>query len=556
MADEAEVVQHSPSTPTHNEPPNAASGRVRWFNAMRGFGYIVRDNGSSVFVRRSAIAKPNPLKRCASLENGEKVQFILTEGDRGLEARSVTGPDGAYVIGSTHTPERKGQTGRRKRRKKATSNSAFGACAKTPSSEALSQEPQSLESSQAVGIPASMSSETVSSVSLPLSRLPVEEDLTLFALEEHSGSVVRRRLASDSWTEALTPLAQFSPFRRKLEREGSKTPTILKKHPLTAAQRKPPKMKVPLHMVKYKAQKQRSVRELSRSEEASLLGSNKYVRCLLSSPNVVSLSYTNEVRKGRPTGRKVLQVGVIKKLNRREIKRQDVRVHGRVLLGQDLAVPVQVVEEGELNLLKACNGGAQLRVSRDKMKVNGTLGARDKEGHRYRILSCAHVLTGFKEENIGAPIAVASGPEEEFEDLGWRVGGQANIHWSWLRKRWHMKQDLAWAYVECGEVSSSITKIGQIRGKRKPKVGREVKIYGGWSGTFVEGKKIANTNASISYKRDGVNFTHLCYIEGTYGFDHGDSGSAVVDEETNELVGIFMGTSGIRTYFTAVLLDR
>ena len=550
MADEAEVVQQSLSSTTHDEPPNIASGCVKWFNAMRGFGYIISDNGSSVFVRRSAIAKPNPLKRYASLENGEKVQFILTEGDRGLEARSVTGPEGAYVLGSIHTPERKGQTRKQKIPKKAMSNSA---CAKTPSSEALSQEPQSLESSQAVGISASMSRETASSFPTPLSKLPMamDDELTLFSREEHSRSVVRYGVASDSGTEMLAPLTQFSSFIRKIEMEASKTAPILKKHPLTAAQRKPPKTNVS----KKKAQVQRLMRELNKSEEASLLGSNKYVRCLLSSPNVVSLSYTNEVRKGRSTGRKVLQVGVIKKLNRWEIKRHDIRIHRRILLKQDLAVSVQVVEEGEISLLQSYNGGAQLKVSRDDINAYGTLAARDKEEDRYRILSCAHVLTRFKEKNIGAPIAVSAGPEGEFKDLGWRVGGQAKVRKSRWKNLWHMKQDLAWAYVESGQVSSSVTNIGHIRGKCKPKVGRKVKIYGGCSGTFVEGKKIANTNALISYKRDSVNFTHLCYIEGTHGFDYGDSGSAVVDEETNELVGIFMGTSGLRTYFTAVILD-
>lgn len=61
-------------------------GTVKWFNADKGFGFIARDNGDDVFVHFSAIQGDG----FKSLDEGQKVEFNVVDGDRGLQAADVT----------------------------------------------------------------------------------------------------------------------------------------------------------------------------------------------------------------------------------------------------------------------------------------------------------------------------------------------------------------------------------------------------------------------------------------------------------------------------------
>ena len=62
-------------------------GKVKWFNAEKGFGFINRGNEEvDIFVHYSQINQ-NWYK---TLEEGEKVEFELCETDRGLQARNVS----------------------------------------------------------------------------------------------------------------------------------------------------------------------------------------------------------------------------------------------------------------------------------------------------------------------------------------------------------------------------------------------------------------------------------------------------------------------------------
>ncbi|QQE76727.1 cold-shock protein CspD [Brevibacillus composti] len=60
-------------------------GKVKWFNAEKGFGFIEREDGDDVFVHFSAI-QGNGFK---SLEEGQSVEFDIVEGNRGPQAANV-----------------------------------------------------------------------------------------------------------------------------------------------------------------------------------------------------------------------------------------------------------------------------------------------------------------------------------------------------------------------------------------------------------------------------------------------------------------------------------
>jgi CspA family cold shock protein len=61
-------------------------GVVKWFNASKGFGFIKRETGEDVFVHFKAINGTG----YKSLNEGDKVQFEVQSGPKGLQALNVT----------------------------------------------------------------------------------------------------------------------------------------------------------------------------------------------------------------------------------------------------------------------------------------------------------------------------------------------------------------------------------------------------------------------------------------------------------------------------------
>ena len=61
-------------------------GTVKWFNSAKGFGFIEREEGEDVFVHYNAIEGDG----FKSLEEGDKVQFEVEEGPKGLQAGKVS----------------------------------------------------------------------------------------------------------------------------------------------------------------------------------------------------------------------------------------------------------------------------------------------------------------------------------------------------------------------------------------------------------------------------------------------------------------------------------
>ncbi len=59
-----------------------ADGHVKWFNEIKGYGYITMDDGKDIFVHYSAI-KGGGFR---TLSEGEKVEFEIAEGPKGLYA--------------------------------------------------------------------------------------------------------------------------------------------------------------------------------------------------------------------------------------------------------------------------------------------------------------------------------------------------------------------------------------------------------------------------------------------------------------------------------------
>jgi cold shock protein len=65
----------------------STTGTVKWFNDSKGYGFIAQENGPDVFAHYSEIVSDTDY---ASLREGQKVQFNVTDGQKGPQAVKIT----------------------------------------------------------------------------------------------------------------------------------------------------------------------------------------------------------------------------------------------------------------------------------------------------------------------------------------------------------------------------------------------------------------------------------------------------------------------------------
>jgi CspA family cold shock protein len=61
-----------------------ATGKVKWYNEVKGFGFIESEEGNDLFVHRSSLISPY-----SGLETDQKVEFDTKQGEKGLVAVNV-----------------------------------------------------------------------------------------------------------------------------------------------------------------------------------------------------------------------------------------------------------------------------------------------------------------------------------------------------------------------------------------------------------------------------------------------------------------------------------
>ena len=78
------------------------TGQVKWFSAPKGYGFLTRrSDGQDVFVHHSSIE----MDGFRSLKEGDKVEFEVKEGPKGLQAHNVTAQGKGATEESSETTE-------------------------------------------------------------------------------------------------------------------------------------------------------------------------------------------------------------------------------------------------------------------------------------------------------------------------------------------------------------------------------------------------------------------------------------------------------------------
>ena len=303
---------------------------------------------------------------------------------------------------------------------------------------------------------------------------------------------------------------------------------------------------------------------LSTEEARSFLTSKRH---LLSTPSVVSLGFIDEKVDGKKTGGKIFRVGVIKKLGKEDITHPDIFIpkffeHTSKRRNGIVTIPVDVVEEGELvfshgNENKKRNSpppykGGSLIITAD-LNLQGCLGANAQYKGSYRLLSAAHVLTAFDRYYVGKKVLVEN-EEGDYVEIGATVTDQVDVVLYDTPNEpspVYAKQDLAWANITEQEGSPEIEEIGLPSNIRKVVANELVKYYAGKTGDLGSEVQVEDTMAMTKIRtKTSSGSTKYAYFEDvcrTASFQcfmaPGDSGTAIVAESDNALLGITMSAS-------------
>ena len=298
---------------------------------------------------------------------------------------------------------------------------------------------------------------------------------------------------------------------------------------------------------------------LSQADARKLVKSHHH---LLSTPNVVSISYCDEKKDGKKTGRKVLCFGVVKKLQPKHIAKPDVLLPKSVSFENEnkkvVEIPVQVVEDGEIVSLATYKRESQVKT--EGINASGSLGVNTQYKGHYRLLSGAHVLTEFKDANIGKKIYARHEPVDAFEDTGATVTGHVAVSLYDTNTEANptlAKQDLAWADVTVQQGDSKIKDIGNVGTIRDPVLNEKVQFYGGMSEELQDDMEVIDISTTAIVKFNIGGATKYGYFEEVVKIDldaalplSGDSGSAVIAKSDNKIVGIMMSMGMLYGYFT------
>jgi CspA family cold shock protein len=72
------------------------TGKVKWFDPKKGYGFIIGEEGQDVFVHYTSIVGDG----FRALKDGEVVDYELIRGEKGFQARNVKRPDSGGLSGS------------------------------------------------------------------------------------------------------------------------------------------------------------------------------------------------------------------------------------------------------------------------------------------------------------------------------------------------------------------------------------------------------------------------------------------------------------------------
>ena len=77
--------QYSSRDDSESEEEDRQKGTVKWFNATKGFGFVICEDGKEIFVHFRALKHGGR----RSLKDGSRISFVVTHGDRGPQASEV-----------------------------------------------------------------------------------------------------------------------------------------------------------------------------------------------------------------------------------------------------------------------------------------------------------------------------------------------------------------------------------------------------------------------------------------------------------------------------------